>query len=204
MYFTLLESIVVCWLCFSVEGGVRPSRWLVCICAPGCLRTGGIRVQQVSEVSCVLKDKQAVPVRAKVCSVQQLSGLNCDTDGRSNTDMLTGNQLGFVHCVLPLLASVQKSRRSDLELESSETMLLRALQTSSVAALSVTRHIFCAAGAAAAGSTLQQAQHLLLHTSVTRDPAYSKHNEDDVDFFKSVLGGRGVVEDASALEPMNR
>lgn len=81
-------------------------------------------------------------------------------------------------------------------------MLLRAL-TSSAAALSVTRHIVCAAGAAAAGSTLQQAQHLP-HTSVTRDPAYSKHNEDDVDFFKSVLGGKGVVEDASALESMNR
>jgi hypothetical protein len=84
-------------------------------------------------------------------------------------------------------------------------MLLRALTSSAAASFSqsLLRHIGCAAGAAAAaGSTLQQ--HSLLHTSVTRDPAYSKHNEDDVDFFKSVLGGRGVVEDAAALEPMNR
>lgn len=44
----------------------------------------------------------------------------------------------------------------------------------------------------------------LLHSTVTRDPSYSIHNEDDVEFFKSVLGARGVLEDAAALEPMNR
>ena len=44
----------------------------------------------------------------------------------------------------------------------------------------------------------------LLHSSVSRDPAYSIHNEDDIEYFKSVLGGRGVVDDAAALEPMNR
>jgi hypothetical protein len=53
-------------------------------------------------------------------------------------------------------------------------------------------------------SSAQQQHSALLHSSVTRDPAYSKHNEDDVEYFKSVIGGRGVIEDVSALEPMNR
>ena len=44
----------------------------------------------------------------------------------------------------------------------------------------------------------------LLHSVVTRDPAYSIHNDDDVDFFKSVLGDRGIVQDPATLEPMNR
>jgi hypothetical protein len=56
---------------------------------------------------------------------------------------------------------------------------------------------------ACAAAGLLQHSHLL-HSTVTRDPAYSKHNEDDVEFFQNVLGGRGVVEDAAALEPMNR
>jgi hypothetical protein len=52
---------------------------------------------------------------------------------------------------------------------------------------------------------LQQAQQCRhAHTSVSRDPQYSTHNEDDVQFFSEVLGPRGVVQDAAALEPMNR
>lgn len=40
--------------------------------------------------------------------------------------------------------------------------------------------------------------------TVTRNPAYSELNEDDVQYFKDVLGQRGVVEDELALESMNK
>lgn len=66
------------------------------------------------------------------------------------------------------------------------------------------KHLSPAASVNWSLSSAQQQHSALLHSSVIRDPAYSKHNEDDVDYFKSVLGDRGVVEDASALEPMNR
>lgn len=81
--------------------------------------------------------------------------------------------------------------------------MLRAV-TSSVAAYASTAllHQLSVTRAAAACSLLQHSQQL--HSSITRDPAYSKHNEDDVEFFTNVLGGRGVVQDAAALEPMNR
>jgi D-2-hydroxyglutarate dehydrogenase len=39
---------------------------------------------------------------------------------------------------------------------------------------------------------------------VTRNPDYSELNEDDVRYFKDVLGNRGVVEDELALESMNK
>jgi hypothetical protein len=66
------------------------------------------------------------------------------------------------------------------------------------------KHLNPAASVSWSLSSAQQQHSALLHSSVTRDPAYSKHNEDDVDYFKSVLGNRGVVQGASALEPMNR
>jgi hypothetical protein len=40
--------------------------------------------------------------------------------------------------------------------------------------------------------------------TVTRNPDYSELNEDDVQYFKDVLGNRGVVEDDLALESMNK
>lgn len=40
--------------------------------------------------------------------------------------------------------------------------------------------------------------------TVTRNPAYSELNQDDVQFFKDVLGARSVVEDELALESMNK
>eukprot|EP00879_Flechtneria_rotunda_P021087 GHRR01022215.1.p1 GENE.GHRR01022215.1~~GHRR01022215.1.p1 ORF type:complete len:274 (+),score=54.17 GHRR01022215.1:238-1059(+) len=44
----------------------------------------------------------------------------------------------------------------------------------------------------------------LITTHVTRDPSYSKVNAEDIHFFKEVLGDRGVVQDETALEAMNR
>eukprot|EP00878_Enallax_costatus_P022280 GHUV01023625.1.p1 GENE.GHUV01023625.1~~GHUV01023625.1.p1 ORF type:complete len:250 (+),score=41.15 GHUV01023625.1:583-1332(+) len=41
-------------------------------------------------------------------------------------------------------------------------------------------------------------------TTVVRDPSYSQVNDDDLKFFTSILGERGVVDGESALEPMNR
>lgn len=46
--------------------------------------------------------------------------------------------------------------------------------------------------------------HRAASTTVTRNACYSELNEDDVAFFRDTLGGRGVVEDETALEAMNR
>lgn len=51
---------------------------------------------------------------------------------------------------------------------------------------------------------LQQQLRAASSTPLRRNPAYSSLNDDDVEFFRSVLGPRGVVTDASALEPLNR
>lgn len=69
--------------------------------------------------------------------------------------------------------------------------------------------LLCKLGAQWARACLGLHEQLALHqrhatTAVARDPSYSRVSEDDIEFFKSVLGDRGVVEDETALEPMNR
>lgn len=47
-------------------------------------------------------------------------------------------------------------------------------------------------------------QHRQATTAVTRSNSFSKVNEDDIDFFTTIVGERGVVQDPMALEAMNK
>lgn len=62
------------------------------------------------------------------------------------------------------------------------------------------------AGDACAAPLLQLLQQPRRRASslVVRDPSYSEVNEDDVDFFRTIVGERGVVLDATALEAVNK
>eukprot|EP00775_Hariotina_reticulata_P011142 gene11142-11295_t len=47
-------------------------------------------------------------------------------------------------------------------------------------------------------------QHRQATTAVARSNSFSTVNEDDIDFFTTIVGERGVVQDPMALEPMNK
>lgn len=50
----------------------------------------------------------------------------------------------------------------------------------------------------------QQQQRAYLAPPVTRDPRFARLRDDDLAFFRDVLGEAGVVTGEDALEPYNR
>jgi len=51
-------------------------------------------------------------------------------------------------------------------------------------------------------SLLQQRRQAT--SAISRHASFSKVNEDDIDFFKTIVGERGVVQDETALEGLNK
>lgn len=103
-----------------------------------------------------------------------------------------------------------RSVATALLLRRQQTLLLERLRAAAAAASAhqyqhqQQRASVATSAASAAAESSSPPQNKYLAPSVARDPRFARLRDDDLAFFREVLGDAGVVTGEDALEPYNR